>query len=186
MPGQASVRNFLANFQGGGLRPNRYEIIVTFPGPVVLPLGGARQTASKISFTAKAASIPTSNVGVIDVPYMGRQVKVAGDKTWDDWTVGILLDNDLIGRRAFEIWHDRILGFDSNVAIDPFVNPANYFARAEVHLLDRADRVLDTYTVEGIWPSNVGEVTLGYDQNDSVAEQSVTFAINGWSSAVTT
>lgn len=177
----ASVHDFLANFQGGGLRPNRYEVILTFPASV-----DAGQASKKVAFTCKAAAIPASNLGVVDVPYMGRQVKVPGDKTFDDWTVQIILDNDLLGRKVFERWHDQLLGFESNVAQDFMVNPSNAFATAVVNAMDRADRIIATYTVEDMFPSQVGEVTLGYDQNDQVAEQSVTFAINGWSSDVTT
>lgn len=177
----ASIHDFLANFQGGGLRPNRYEVILTFPGSV-----DAGTASKKISFTCKAAAIPASNMGVIDVPYMGRQVKVPGDKVWDDWTVQIILDNDLLGRKVFERWHDQLLGFDSNVAQPNMINPSNSFATAIVNALDRADRVIATYTVKDMFPSQVGEVVLGYDQNDQVAEQPVTFAINGWESDVTT
>ncbi len=180
----ASVHDFLANFQGGGLRPNRYLVVLTFPGSVSSATGG--QPATKIGFTCKAATIPSSNMGVIDVPYMGRQVKVAGDKVWDDWTVQIILDNDLIGRQVFERWHDQILGFQSNVATPEFVNPSNYYAQAEVTLLDRADQPLQTYLVDSMFPSQVAEIQLGYDQNDQVAEQSVTFAINGWANGATT
>jgi len=180
----ASVHDFLANFSGGGLRPNRYEVVLTFPGPVSSAVGG--NVAQKISFTCKAATIPATNMGVIDVPFMGRQVKVAGDKIWDDWTISVLLDNDLLGRRVFEVWHDMILAFDRNVATPEFVNPSNYYASAIVTLLDRADQPLQSYQVDGMFPTQVGEVQLGYDQNDQIAEQSCTFAINGWKSDVTT
>lgn len=173
-----SISNFLANFQGGGYRPNRYEVILTFPQGVP----DALAAGNKITFTCKAASIPGSTMGVVDVPYMGRMAKVAGDKTWDDWNVSIFLDTDFISRGVFERWHDLILGFDSNVASQGFSNPTNYFASGQVFALDREDRVVQKYEINGAWPTNVGEVTLGFDQNDQVAEFAVTFAINGWKS----
>ena len=177
----ASIYDFLANFQGGGARPNRYRVILTFPGTVPAGL----QASNKISFTCSAAAIPASSLGVVDVPYMGRQVKVPGDKIWEDWNVQILLDNDFIGRSAFESWHDQLLGFRSNVAQADKVNPINAYARAQVNCLDRADNVTQIYRIDGMFPINVGEVQLGYDQNDQVALQPVTFAINGWSSGAT-
>ena len=181
-----SVADFLAQFQYGGLRPNRYQVILTFPGNVTAALGSGTSVAQKISFTCKAASVPASALGQVQVPYMGRQIKLAGDKTFDDWNVSILLDNDLIGRHVFETWHNQILSFDGNVATPDFVNPSNYFATATVQLLDRADQPLDTYTIEAMWPVNVGDVSLGYDQNDTVSEQQVSFAVNGWKNSVTT
>lgn len=174
----ANIQDFLANFQGGGARPNRYEVILTFPDGVP----GAQDASRKIGFTCKASAVPSTNIGIVEVPYMGRMVKIPGDKVWDDWTCTILLDNDLKGRKVFETWHEMLLGFRSNVAQPQMVNPNNAFASAEVVLLDRADGVLagGNYLVEGIFPQQVSEVTLGYDQNDQIMEQTVTFAINGW------
>lgn len=178
----ADVFTFLSNFRGGGARPNRYEVILTFPAGV--PNGIV--ASEKVSFTCSAASIPSSQMGIVNVPYKGRQVKVPGDKTFDDWNVSVILDNDWLGRSVFERWHDLILGFRSNVAQPQMINPTNAFARAIVLQLDRADNLVQRYEVEGMFPSSVGEVTLGYDQNDSVMLQPITFAVNNWSSQVTT
>jgi hypothetical protein len=180
-----SVQSFLANFTGGGLRPNRYQIVLSFPNDVLLAVGGGTSTANKISFTCKTSSIPASAVGTVEVPFMGRQVKFAGDKTFDDWSITVLLDTDLIGRHIFEAWHDQIMGFNSNVSTPGFVNPANYMASGVVTLLDRSGSIIETYTIESIFPTQVGEITLGFDQNDQIADQQVTFAINGWSNTFT-
>lgn len=181
-----SVHDFLSNFQRGGLRPNRYQVVLAFPTDVTSAMGSGTSVAQKISFTCTAASIPASTLGVVTVPYMGRQIKLAGDKTFDDWNVTIILDNDLVGRHVFESWHDQMLSFDGNVSTQNFVNPSNYFAQATVQLLDRADNPLETYTVESMWPAQVSEVQLGYDQNDTVSQQQVSFAVNGWKNLITT
>lgn len=177
----AAISDFLSNFQGGGYRPNRYEVVMTFPNGV--PNNTA--AATKIGFTCKAASIPGSNMGVAEVPYMGRMAKIPGDKTWDDWNVTILLDTDFISRDVFERWHDLILGFDSNVATQGFANPITAFAQAQVYAKDRYDNIIKRYVVKSMWPTTIGEVTLGYDQNDQIAEFQCTFAINGWKSEAT-
>lgn len=181
-----SVSDFLAQFQYGGLRPNRYQVILTFPADVAAAMGSGTSVAQKISFTCKSSSIPASTMGQVQVPYMGRQIKLSGDKTFDDWNVTVLLDNDLVGRHVFERWHDQMMSFDGNVSTTNFVNPSNYMAQATVQLLDRADAPLDTYTVEACWPVSVSEIQLGYDQNDQVSEQQVSFAVNGWRNSVTT
>lgn len=178
----ASSMDFLANFQGGGFRPNRYRVVLTFPGAVP----NALAASVKAGFTCKAAAIPATTLGQTEAFYMGRPVKLPGDKTWDDWTVSIYMDTDFITRDVFETWHDLILGFDSNTASDGMANPINAFASAQVLALNRYDEVVKTYELEGIWPTTVGEVQLGFDQNDQIAEFPVTFAVNGWRSATVT
>lgn len=177
----AGIGDFLANFQGGGYRPNRYNVVLTFPAGVPNALAAAVKTG----FTCKAAAIPSSNMGVAEVPFMGRQAKIPGDKVWDDWNVSIMIDTDFATRDVFETWHDLILGFRNNTAAPGFANPVNAFATAQVQALDRYDNVVKVYQVEGMWPTTVGEIQLGYDQNDQVAEFPVTFAINGWTSNAT-
>jgi hypothetical protein len=175
-----SVNSFIANFQGGGARPNLYEVILTFPSLVSNPFA-----TLKASYTCKAATIPSSNMAAIDVPYMGRAVKVAGDKTFDDWTVTIINDTDFAVRDAFERWLDRINGHESNVAAFGWGNPSNYYANAVVRQMGREGQYLKEYYVEGIFPTQVGEIQLGYDQNDQIEEFQVTFAVNYWSSYTT-
>lgn len=165
-----TAANFIGNFSGGGYRPNRYRVTIDGQG-----------ISSNIHFVCKAASIPSSNRGNIDVPYMGRQIKVPGDTVFDDWTVTILLDMDLGRRKEFEEWHRKIL--------DNFTNAATYsvlrdhYSSATVDLLDRQNSPIYQYRVLDMFPTQISEVTLGYDQNDQVAEQQITFAINGWTSA---
>ena len=178
----ASVDSFLANFQGGGARPNRYEVILTFPTLVTNP-----EATRKASFTCKAASLPASNMGEVAVPYMGREVKVAGDKTFDPWTVTIINDTDFSVRDTFERWVDRILGHVSNYAASGWENPNNYYANAVVRQFGRENnKVLKEYEISGLFPTQVGEISLGYDQNDSVEEFTVNFALNYWKSSTTT
>jgi hypothetical protein len=176
-----SINSFIANFQGGGARPNRYEVILTFPALVANPFA-----TTKASYTCKAASIPSSNMGAVDVPYMGRSVKVAGDKTFDDWNVTIINDTDFSVRDTFEQWVDRILGHERNASANGWENPSNYYANAVVRQLGRENQVLKEYAVEGIFPTQVGDIQLGYDQNDQIEEFQVTFAVNYWTARTTT
>jgi hypothetical protein len=176
-----SINSFIANFHGGGARPNLYEVILTFPALVSNPFA-----TLKASFTCKAATIPASNIGSIDVPYMGRVAKVAGDKTFDDWTVTVINDTDFSVRDTFERWLDRISGHESNVSATGWENPSNYYANAIVRQFGREHQVLKEYFIEGMFPTQVGEIQLGYDQNDQIEEFQVTFAINYWISNNTT
>lgn len=177
----ADIFTFMSNFRGGGARANRYEVHLTFPSGIP----GAVQAAEKISFTCTAASIPSSQLGTAIVPYKGRQIKLPGDKTFDDWNVTVALDNDWLGRSIFERWHEAMNGFSSNLTQPNMINPTNSFATAVVYQLDRADREIQKYEIEAVWPTIIGEVTLGYAENDAVMMQQVTFAVNNWRSAST-
>lgn len=177
----AAISDFLANFQGGGYRPNRFNVILTFPGAVPNALGAA----TKFGFTCRSASIPQLTLGVAEVPYMGRMAKIPGDKVWDDWNVTVMVDMDFVVRDVFESWQDMILGFDSNVATNGMQNPTNCFATATVQALDRYDNVIKNYTASGIWPSSVGEMQLAYDDNNTVSSFDVTFSVNNWSTEAT-
>ena len=172
----ADVNSFLSNLTGGGARPNRYEVIIGFPNFLGIT---DTTTQQKISFTCKASSIPGSTLGEVQVPYKGRFIKLPGDRTFENWNVTIIVDNDFKGRNVFEEWSGGILGNTSNLTRSPNeVQPAQIFGQAQVHLLDRHDKIIKRYQITGMFPKSVGEVTIGYDQNDQVMEQQVTFAVN--------
>lgn len=174
----ANVNAFLGNFTGGGARGNRYEVMIGFPTFL-----GITDTAiqQKISFTCKASSIPSSELGEATVPYKGRLIKLPGDRTFGDWTVTIAIDNDFVGRDVFETWSSGMLGNSSNLTKSPNeLNPLQIFGQAQVNLLDRHDQIIKRYQITGMWPKSVGEIAIAYDQNDAVMEQTVTFSINEW------
>lgn len=174
----ADVNTFLSHFTGGGARPNRYEVFISFPNFL-----GIRDTAimQKISFTCEATSIPASNLGDCIVHYKGREVKVPGDRTFDDWTVTIVIDSDFMGRDIFERWSSGMLGNNSNLVNSPAeINNVNIFGQATIHALDRYDQVTRKYQVISMYPKTVSEISLGYSANNEVMKQQVTFSINGW------
>lgn len=171
----ANINAFLNQLQGGGARQNRYEVFIGFPRT----LATGADIVQKISFTCKAASIPAATIGTTMVPYKGREIKLQGDRTFDDWNVTIIVDNDFKGRDQFETWIATMIGNTSNVTKTVNeVNPLNTFGQAQVHMLDRNDNIIKRYQITGMFPTNVGDITIGYDQNNQVIEQQVTFAVN--------
>jgi hypothetical protein len=175
------ISDFVANFKGGGARPNLYEVILTFPGAI--PNNAA---AEKLSFTCRSATLPASNLQPIEVPYMGRMVKLAGDRTFDDWNIMVFNDADFLVRDHLERWSNAINAHSGNYAESGWSNPNTYFADAIVNQLARDESILKSYRMEGIFPVQVGEIQLGFDQNNMVEEFNVVFAVNYWSSNTTT
>ena len=180
MANNMDVSSFLSNFNGGGLRPNLYKVVLTFPNEV-----GGNTAATKIGFSCKATTVPASQLGICEAPYMGRVAKLAGDRIFEDWNITVMLDTDLVSRDAFETWSDLINGHVSNVAIPGWGNPSSYMASAEVYLLDREGNTLRTYNLRGTFPTNVGQIQLGWDMNNQISEMEVTLAVQDWQSEAT-
>ena len=174
---QRSIEDFKAVLQGGGVRPTMFEVEMTFPETVV---PDPTLATNEGTFLIKAASLPGSNVGVINVPFRGRQLKVSGDRTFADWSITVVNDVSFGLRKAFEEWSERIQ--NHNYALGS--NTLNdYFASAIVRQLDRDGQQLRAYRFEGIWPSVVGEIGLDFNSTDTVEEYDVQFNVQYWSAA---
>ena len=196
-----TLTSFKSALAGGGARPNLFEVsIPTFPVAALQSVpsqewDGAAQT--DLNFMCKAAQLPASNVASIDVPFRGRTLKVAGDRTIDNWSITIINDEDFSLRTKFELWMNGIAKLDDNTGA---TNPAAYMAEAYVYQLGRgyangrfsttnggagdptADpavkvKPLRSYTFHSIFPVNVSTIDLSYDSSDTIEEFTVEFAV---------
>ena len=144
--------------------------------------GGSNLDASSASafgtFLVKAANIPSSVVGVVDVPYRGRMLKIAGDRTFEPWTVTVLNDQSFKFRAFFEAWSSNIQALQQNYQNANTI--ADYQAMAKVRQLDRKGEVIRTYKFEGIWPSNISAIELDWGNNDTPEEYTVEFQVQYW------
>jgi hypothetical protein len=193
-----TITAFKSKLQGGGARPNLFEVeIPSFPvaaGQNVWRTGD-NQEADTFKFLCKTAQLPASNIAEIAVPFRGRTLKVAGDRTFDTWTVSIINDENFLLRNAFEAWMQGISKNSNNTGA---TNPGSYMTYALVHQLGRgadkgiqstsnSDSVsgqsitpLKTYTFYDIFPTEVSAIDLSYDNSDVIEEFSVTFQVQYW------
>lgn len=183
-----TLSNFKSRLAGGGARNNLFEVTLpSFPGAASDFWGeGENESNTKMSFLCKAAVLPASNVAEIPVAFRGRILKVAGDRTFDPWTVTIINDEDFGLRTSFEAWMNKLSKLNDATGV---TNPNSYMTNAYVKQLGRGKErfstenvgnessVLRTYKFYDIWPTNVSEIALGYDQSDSIEEFTVTFAV---------
>ena len=135
-------------------------------------------TAGITTVLAKAANIPASTVGVIDVPYRGRVLKIAGDRTFEPWTVTILNDAGFALRSKFEAWSTNIQALQQN--LQNTSNPGEYCADAIVRQFNRQGAVAKSYKFHQIWPSNISAIDLAWDSNDTPEEYTVEFQVQHW------
>lgn len=193
-----TITAFKSKLAGGGARPNLFEVeIPSFPvaaGQNVWRTGD-NQEADTFKFLCKTAQLPASNIAEIAVPFRGRTLKVAGDRTFDTWTVSVINDENFLLRNAFESWMQGISKNSNNTGA---TNPGSYMTYALVHQLGRgADKgiqsttnsdaangstitPLKTYTFYDIFPTEVSAIDLSYDNSDVIEEFSVTFQVQYW------
>ena len=168
-----SILEFKSALQGGGARANQFRVTLTFPGFVT---GGAA-AARKAQFLCTAASLPGSHLGIASVFYRGREVKLPGERVFQNWSISVVNDTDFGVHDAFEKWMNTINDVKENVGI---TNPLAISASAIVDQLDRNGAVLKTYTFADAWPVNVGEINLDFGANDQLETFQVELAYSFW------
>ena len=138
-PPLRKITDFKSKLSGGGARSNLFECELAFPQAVSVE--GLNDILNKARFLVKAANLPASNVAPIEVPFRGRVLKIAGDRTFDTWTITVINDTDFAIRSAFEKWMNTINRVSDNTGT---TNPADYQADAFVFQLDRSGETLRT------------------------------------------
>ena len=177
------ISQFKSKLVGGGARPNLFEVQVNFPVGVNLGVqadGNGTFDSDNFRFLCKAAALPASNVAAVDVPFRGRILKVAGDRTFDTWTVTVINDENFQHRRAFEAWMQNVAQYGDHSGL---TNPNAYMGQATVYQLGRsasnqqgtgtagqAARILAQYKFVDIFPTNLSAIDLSYDTTDTIEE----------------
>ena len=155
-PPLRTISDFKSKLTGGGARANLFEVVLTFPDAAQ----PAQDVLDKSRFLVKGARLPASNIAQIEVPFRGRVLKIAGDRTFDSWTVTVINDTDFAIRSAFENWMNTINKLNDNTGL---VNPADYQADAFVFQLDRSGETLRKYHFYDVFPTQVAPIELSYD-----------------------
>jgi hypothetical protein len=175
-----NVTSFLNTIQQG-IKPNMFSVDISFPQGE--DAGGNKmddkKTKELTNILCKSAALPGSNLGVIEVPFRGRTVKIAGDRTFDTWTATFFADRNMEVRAIFEDWANSINSHEGNTA--PRFLPSNqsdgYMADLFVSQLEKDDKdggsVIRTYHLHHCFPTNVSAIDLAYDSNDQIAEFTV-------------
>jgi hypothetical protein len=188
-----TISQFKGQLAGGGVRPNLFEVELNFPNGAGQTLGfmsneatpsaenavidNTTSIASKVPFMVKAANLPASNITPVEVPFRGRILKVAGERTFDTWTVTVLNDADFQIRTSVEQWMNGISRLTNGSGE---VDPSMYTADALVKQLDRNGDTLRLYNFVGLFPTNVSEIALSMDTTDTIEEFTVEFQVLYW------
>jgi hypothetical protein len=171
----ATVDDFKSKLIGGGARANLFKATLTFPAY-------ASGDSELAQFMCKAAQLPGSTIGQIDIPFRGRQLKIAGDRVFENWTVTIINDSGMEVRDAFERWSN---GINEHVANGGLTNPADYMTDMAIDQLDKAGSTTKTYTIRSAYPVNISPIDVSNDSADTIEEFTVEFAYQYWESNTT-
>lgn len=167
----------------GGAHPAFFQVVFNTTGTTLdtlssnLPLTGQ----DKFSFTCRGASLPPATVGSIEIPYFGRRIPRAGDRTFPPWTVTIMNDEDWLVRSMFEKWNNALNHLEGNVRDQAFVNgEVNYLADFSVLQYSKTGDIIAQYQMIGCWPAEIGAIQLDWDNQNQIEVFEVTFRYDYW------
>lgn len=182
MPLPSSIDGFLGKIKQG-VKPNMFEVEIQFPDNYQV----ANDDIKLTNLLCKSTNLPGSNLGVIEVPFRGRTVKIAGDRTFDNWSATFFNDKDFKVRSFFEEWSQFINTHEENTAprFIPEFGEAGYMATIKVHQLEKnateaGGSIIRSYELVHAFPTSVSSIDLAYDSNDQIEEFTVEFQMSYW------
>lgn len=171
-----NIDDFKSKLTGGGARSNLFRATITYPG---FAAGDIELT----SFMCKSAQLPASTIEAIEVPFRGRQLKIAGDRTFEPWSITIINDTDFAVRNAFERWMNGVNGHEENTGL---TNPTDYKADMIIEQLDKSGIAVKRYDFKGSFPTSVSAIDVSYDTENEIEEFEVEIQYDYWTSGTTT
>ena len=174
----ANISDFKAKLAGGGARANQFKVTMPFPG--YASVGGEIE---ELAFLCRATSIPSMEVANINVPFRGRAIKIAGDRTIPSWSVTVYNDTNFKLRDAFERWQNGINNMSDNEGL---TNPVDYQVDCFLDHLDRNGNTIKSYTLRGVFPTGVAAIPLNYDEAAVIEEFEVTLEYQFFDARTTT
>ena len=186
-----AVRGTIASFKSSVVsdfaRPNLFQVDLSFPTEVIANATGLSDLGK---FTVRAATLPSSQMGIVEVPFRGRVLKIAGDMTFEPWTITIMNDSRFSLRNAFEAWVEKIQAANENITqtsgLGDESDATGYFTDMFVHQLSRdassseKSTILRSYKFTDVFPSNVSAIDLDFGSNDAVEEFTVELQVQYW------
>jgi hypothetical protein len=173
-----NINEFKSRLRGGGARANQFKVTLPFPG--YASVGGE---TSDLAFLCSATDLPGQTLGQIAVDFRGRKLNIAGDRTFEPWTITVLNDTDFKLYRAFERWMNGINNMTDNEGI---ANPSDYQVDGFVDQLDRNGSTLKSYTYRGLYPETLTPIPLNYATNDAIETFNVTLRYQYFETDTTT
>ena len=159
----------------GGARPSLFNVFLSVP----VGIGIDAVSVDKFRFVCRAAEIPESTISNIEIPYFGRRIKVAGERSFADWSVTVMNDEDFAVRAMLEAWSNAINRMVANVR-NPNLAAEQYKADIEVVQYGKAGDILRSYMLVGAFPTQLSAIALSWDTQNGIEEFTCNFAYDYW------
>ena len=167
-----NISEFISNgLIGGGARPSSFQVSIFTPF--------TSTNESRTNFLVSASELPSSPIEQIPVHYFGRQIKLAGNRTFPNWAVEVMNDEDFALKIMFENWSNRINALISNRQ-SPDVLDNGYKSSGIVTQLGQDGSVLREYNIQGIWPTVISPIRLNWADGNSIETYQVEFSVDYW------
>jgi len=183
-----AISNFTSKLAGDGARPNLFQVVMEG-----LPDDVGSAASGPFSFMVKSAQLPGSTLGIVPIFYQGREIKFAGNRTFADWTVTVINDEDFRIRNSIEKWMNSINSHEANIRNvasaglkGAVANNQKYTLEAKVNQYGKDGNIskpIKTYNFVGMFPVDLSPIDLDWGTNDTIEEFTVTFAYQYWSTA---
>lgn len=171
------VQEFRAQMNYDGARPNLFRCELTFP----LGNGSSGAAQQQFTFMARASQLPGDTIGVAPQFYFGRELKFAGNRTFAEWTVTVVNDEDYKTRDQFEKWMSGINSHVDNLRSENFIKGDNgYQADGYITAMGKRGDDIKAYKFVGLFPIDLSPMEMDWGANDSIQEYAVTFAYQWW------
>ena len=177
----ANIMTFKNAMKHGGARSNQFSVQINYPrnlfvtnsaGGSTNELGGSWD-GSQANLMCRATNLPGQTLTEIPVAFRGRQIFLAGDRSFDDpWTTTFFNDADFMVRTMIERWMDEINHLDSGKG---HTNPADYQGDLLVNHLDKDDKILKRYQFVSAWPTSISQIDLAAEQATEIETFDVTW-----------
>jgi hypothetical protein len=166
-----NINEFISNgLPLGGARPSLFRVTMGVPPGI---RGIVPDSIAKLVFTCRATSAPASKIGAVNVGYFGRDIKLAGDRTFDDWNATVMLDEDFVTRDLFEAWHNSINSIVGNIKLTP---GNTYKGTATIEQFSKSGNVIKAYNIINMFPNDVGDMRLDWDLTNQIQTFDVRFS----------
>jgi hypothetical protein len=178
-----NVNDFRQNMNFDGARPNLFDVRISYPAALIGAISGYSAAAPKSEFLIKSAQLPGSTLGTVSVNYFGRELKFAGNRTFQDWTVTVINDEDFAIRAAMESWMSQINSHVGNTRYVTGNSPLGYGGEALVSQYGKTGTSggpIKKIKIVGMFPIDLSPIDLDWGSNDAIEEFSVTFAYQYW------
>lgn len=172
-----NVNDFRASLVDDGARASLFEVMMTLP-----PVLGSAPLSPDIIFKARATSLPGDAISSIEIPYFGRTIKVAGTRSFPDWSFQVINDENFTIRNNLEIWLSQINSHVNNLRNPAARSGVLYQSQAYVTQYAKTGEIIKQYMINGAFPVDVAAIDLDWASGDQIEEYGVTFAYQWWES----